>query len=252
MTEKAKDIEQAMLQFASEKQAKTLMRFFKTGKGQYGEGDHFLGVTNPQTRSVVKESWKNVDLEDAVSLVKNKWHEIRLCGLLIMVELFLQAKKKKDDTMMREIFKTYTTLHPYINNWDLVDLSTYKIVGFYECLHPEETLMDEWIKPGHTLWQQRIAMVAAWQLVRINAYDKVTERAEILLTSKENLLHKAAGWVLREMYKHDDCGIDALECFLEKHIGHIPPVMLSYACEKMCEKERAMWRGRNKSVSWEP
>ncbi len=119
----ANDIEVTLLSMADERQAKHLLRFFKTGPGQYGEGDRFIGLRNPQVRLVVKEAWKDTPLTEAVKLVKSPLHEVRLCGLLIMVEQYLTSMKKKDSAAMSSIFDIYTSLHPYINNWDLVDLS---------------------------------------------------------------------------------------------------------------------------------
>lgn len=240
------DIEFALRLFADERQAATYRRFFKTGPGEYGEGDCFLGVTNPKVRLVVKEAWKDVAINDATESAKSQWHEVRLCALLIFVAKFEMAYKKKDDATMRRIVERYLSLHPYINNWDLVDLSAYKIIGRYELLHPEWTLMDEWIQADHTLWQQRIAMVATWWHAHEGFYDKLVARAETLLTANHDLLHKAAGWMLREMYKHDDCGKETLEHFLEQHVAEIPSVMLSYAMEKMPEAERLQWRKQRK------
>lgn len=230
------------MQFADERQAAIYKRFFKTGKGDYGEGDHFLGVTNPKVRLVVKEAWRQTSIEEAAALVKNKWHEIRLCGLLIIVAHFEHAYKKKDEQAMSRIYNLYLSLHPYINNWDLVDLTVYKIVGRYELLMQDYSTMDEWITPDHTLWQRRMAMVATWMHARNGFYEKLTARAEALLTANYDLLHKATGWMLREMYKHDDRGRSALEDFLEAHIKEMPSVMLSYAMEKMSEQERTYWR----------
>ena len=243
MTSHVNDIIQAMLTLADEKQKAVLVRFFKTGKGQYGEGDHFLGVKNPQTRMVVKEVWKSTTIEEAAELARNRWHEVRLCGLLILVEHFQRAMKANDYAAMTKIFDTYTSLHEHINNWDLVDLSVYKIAGVYEMLHPETTILDEWISPGHSLWQRRMSMFATWKHIRCDRFDRLTARAEGLLDSKEDLLHKAAGWMLREMYKHSEAGRAATEAFLERHVGRMPSVMLSYAMEKMREGERAYWRG---------
>ena len=241
-TEQVKDIEQTMLMLANAHKRQILMGFFKTGKDEYGEGDKFLGITNPQTRNVVKLAWKSTSIEEAAIIVHSQWHEIRLCGLLILVEHFQKALKQKDDTTMTQVFNKYTSLHPFINNWDLVDLSVYKIIGEYEMLHPEITLMDEWIKPNHTLWQQRMAMVATWKHIRYDRYDKVIDRATILLDSKHDLLHKAAGWMLREMYKHSETGKQLLEDFLEAYITHMPSVMLSYAIERMPDTNKNHWR----------
>ena len=227
---------------ADAEKRRTLMRFFKTGKGEYGEGDHFLGITNPQTHNVVRLVWKNTSISDAAMLVHSPWHEVRLCGLLILVEHFQRAMRQKDDDVMTRVFDTYTSLHPYINNWDLVDLSVYKIVGEYEMLHPATSLMDEWIQPDHTLWQQRMAMVATWKHIRHNRYDKVVERATVLLSSPHDLLHKAAGWMLREMHKHSELGAQLLETFLAAHVAHMPSVMFSYATERMSSSEKAYLR----------
>lgn len=243
-TRKTTDIEQAIMQFADERQAVIYKRFFKTGKGDYGEGDHFLGVTNPKVRLVVKEAWRQTDIETAATLVKNKWHEIRLCGLLILVAHFEHAYQKKDERAMRRIHDLYLSLYPYINNWDLVDLTVYKIVGRYELLTQDFSTMDEWITPDHTLWQRRMAIVATWIHARNGFYEKLTSRAEALLTTHHDLLHKATGWMLREMYKHDERGRSTLEDFLEAHIKEIPSVTLSYAMEKMGEQERSYWRGK--------
>lgn len=241
----AKDIEQALYSMADEYQAQQLLRFFKTGPGEYGEGDHFIGLRNPQVRMVVKEAYKDTPLSEAVKLVMCPFHEVRLCGLLIMVEQYLKAMKKSEYDQMNMIFKTYTSLHPYVNNWDLVDLSAIKIVGNHEVLNPDISLMDEWIEPEvHTLWQQRIAMVSAWLLIRNGRADVCFQRAEKLLTSPHDLLHKAAGWMLREAwkkgYKRD------LRAFLEDNVTRMPSVMLSYACEQMPVDERREWRLKRK------
>lgn len=237
----AKDIEMTLLSMADESQAKQLLRFFKTGPGEYGEGDRFIGLRNPQVRLVVKEAWKDTPLPEAVKLVKSPLHEVRLCGLLIIVEQYLSAKKKKDAAAMSAIFDIYTSLHPHINNWDLVDLSAIKIVGNHEVLNPNLTLMDEWINPdGHTLWQQRIAMVSTWMLIRHVRADVCFKRAEKLLTSPHDLLHKAAGWMLREAWKKEYK--DELRDFLSDNVSSIPSVMLSYACEQMQVDERHEWQ----------
>lgn len=199
---KADEIEATLVNMADQRQASQMVRFFKTGPGEYGEGDKFIGIRNPQVRMVVKEAWRNTTLAEAVKLVKSELHEVRLCGLLIMVELYLKAKRANDASTMAAIFDAYTSQHSYINNWDLVDLSAIKIVGNHEVLNPGNTLMNNWINPeGHTLWQQRIAMVSTWMLIRYNRADVCFRRAEKLLSSPHDLLHKAAGWMLREAWK---------------------------------------------------
>lgn len=236
------DIELALRQFADERQAAIYQSFFKTGPGEYGEGDRFLGVTNPNVRLVVREAWKQTTTDEAAELAKSQWHEVRLCALLILVAQFERAFKKKDEATMQRIASHYLSLHPYINNWDLVDLSAYKIIGRYELLHPDFTLMDEWIKPEYSLWQQRMAMVATWWHAHNGVFNRLISRAETLLTAQHDLLHKASGWMLREMYKHDAAGCETLLHFLEQHVQEMPSVMLSYATEKMSVAERQYWR----------
>lgn len=233
---------------ADERQARQLLRFFKTGPGEYGEGDEFVGLRNPQVRMVVKEAWKTTPLSEASKLVSSPLHEVRLCGLLIMVEQYLKAMKKKDVASMSAIFDTYTSLHRHINNWDLVDLSAIKIVGNHEVQNPGLNLMDEWIKPeGHTMWQQRIAMVSTWMLIRQNRPDVCFRRAAFMLPSPHDLLHKAAGWMLREAWKK---GYKTeLRDFLDKNICMIPSIMLSYACEQMPVDERHEWQQKRKSTT---
>lgn len=242
---KAADIEAALLSMADERQARQLLRFFKTGPGEYGEGDRFIGLKNPQVRLVVKEAWKETPLQEAVTLAVSPLHEVRLCGLLIMVEQYLRAMKRKDELKMSEIFENYITLHPHVNNWDLVDLSAIKIVGNHEVLHPGMTLMDEWIEPeGHTLWQQRIAMVSTWMLIRDGQADICFRRAERLISSPHDLLHKAAGWMLREAWKKGYR--EELRDFLESNVARMAPIMLSYACEKMHVDERHSWQRKRR------
>ena len=242
-----KDIEAALLGMADKAQARNLMRFFKTGKGEYGEGDRFLGVRNPQVRLVVKEAWKTTTLPEAVELAKSEFHEVRLCGMLIMVQHYLAAMKHKEHDRMQKIFDTYTSIHAYVNNWDLVDLSAIKIVGNHEALHPETTLMDEWIKPeGHTLWQQRISMVSTWILTRNGRPEVCLDRARHLLSSPHDLLHKAAGWMLREVWKRGYK--EEVRAFLDGNVEGMPPIMLSYTCEQMPEDERHGWQARRRSA----
>lgn len=242
----ADDIKATLLSMADKRHAKTLLRFFKTGPGDYGEGDIFIGLRNPQIRMVVREARKDTPLSETVELIKSPLHEVRLCGLLILVELYLKAMKRKDEEMMSLIFNTYTGLHRYINNWDLVDLSAIKIVGNHEVLNPQNSLMEEWIEPeGHTLWQQRIAMVSTWMLMRHGREDACFRRAAKLLSSRHDLLHKAAGWMLREAWKRG-CKED-FRAFLEENVGEMPSIMLSYACEKMSDEERRNWRDKRNS-----
>ncbi len=239
----ASDIELALTSMADDRQARQLLRFFKTAPGEYGEGDRFIGLRNPQVRLVVKETWRDTLLPEIVKLVQSPLHEVRLCGLLIMVEQYIRAMKKKDAGQMTEIFNAYTSLHCRINNWDLVDLSAIKIVGNHERLNPHVTIMDNWIKAeGHSMWQQRIAMVSTWILTRHDRPDVCFRRAKELVGSHHDLLHKAAGWMLRETWKRGYR--DELRDFLEENVGEMPSVMLSYASEQMSKDERCFWQSK--------
>lgn len=241
------EIEETLLSMADARQAENLLRFFKTGPGEYGEGDHFIGLKNPQVRLVVKEAWKDTTLDEACKLAKSPLHEVRLCGLLIMVEKYLRAMKRKDNATMSEIFETYLSLHPFVNNWDLVDLSAIKIVGNHEVQNPELDLMDEWIRSeGHSLWQQRIAMVSSWMTTRAGRPEIALRRAFHLIKSPHDLLHKAGGWMLREVWKKGYK--EELRNFLEENVAGMPSVMLSYACEQMPPAERKEWQSKRKST----
>lgn len=243
---RASDIEATLMSMADARQAQILMRFFKTGPGEYGEGDTFIGLRNPQVRMVVKEAWKDTSLAEAKKIVKSPIHEIRLCGLLIMVEKYLRAMKVADKAALDSIFDTYVSLHQYINNWDLVDLSAIKIVGNHESAFPEIGLMDEWIQPeDHTLWQQRIAMVSTWLLIRRGQADACFRRARYLMSSPHDLLHKAAGWMLRETWKKGYK--KELRSFLDDNATAMPSIMLSYACEQMTAGERHEWQLKRKT-----
>lgn len=241
MVNEAVDIEATLLGMADERRAQKVQHFFKTGPGEYGEGDILIGVSNPHVRLVVKEAWRDTPLTEAAKLVASPVHEVRMCGLLIFVEHYLRAMKRKDAAAMESIFTQYLSLHPHINNWDLVDLSAIKIVGNHEVLNPDLTLMDEWITPeGHTMWQQRIAMVSTWKLTRHGRPEICLYRAGILMSGPHSLLHKAAGWMLREVWKKGYR--DLLRGFFAENVGSMPSVMLSYACEQMMPEERRHWQ----------
>lgn len=245
MVNKAVDIEEAILSMADPERARWVQRYFRTGPGGYGEGDTILGVSNPNVRLVVKEAWRDTSLPEAAKLVLSPLHEVRLCGLLILVEQYMRAMKRKDAGAMDAIFNLYLSLHQHINNWDLVDLSATKIVGNHEVLNPEIDLMDRWIQPeGHTMWQQRIAMVSTWMLTRNGRPECCLRRAKTLMSSPHDLLYKAAGWMLREVWKKGY--FELLRDFLAENVAGMPSVMLSYACEKMSPDERHHWQALRK------
>lgn len=241
----AADIKAALMAMADPRYAASMRRFFKTGRGEYAEADVFAGLRNPQIRAVVKNVRESATLDEAERLARDEVHEVRLCGLLILVEKYLEALKCKEEATMSDIVGRYVALHEYINNWDLVDLTAIKIVGNHEAAHCDWRLMDEWIFPGHTLWQRRISMVSTWMLVRKGCGYKCFVRAGLLMDADEDLLHKAAGWMLREAWKNGYR--EELRLFLTHHVTQMPAVMLSYASERMTPQERQQWQQRRKT-----
>lgn len=211
-----------------------LPRFFKTGQGQYGEGDRFIGVSVPNTRIVAKQH-KNESLETTANLLNSPWHECRLCALLILVERF----KKGDATERETLYRFYLDHTQHINNWDLVDLSAPYIVG--EFLY--DTSREELFRLAEStwLWNQRIAVVATLTFIRKGDLTTSLALAEQLLSHRHDLMHKAVGWVLREVGKRNK---EALVQFLEKYSRSMPRTMLRYAIEKFPEEERRYFMKR--------
>lgn len=203
---------------ADPKKAKILSRFFKTGKGQYGEGDVFLGLTVPEQRTLSKK-YVNLPLSDLGKLLNSKIHEKRLTALLIMVAQFENNKK--------EIFNFYLKNIARINNWDLVDLSAPNIVGAYLFDKKRDQLYN--LAKSKNLWARRISILSTFYFLREHDFSDTIKISEILLTDNHDLIHKAVGWMLREMGKRDE---KALVSFLAKHTTKMPRTMLRYAIEK--------------------
>ena len=245
---KAKDIIQLMESLQDEEQRQVLIRFFKTTPGEYGEGDEFLGLKVPQTRAIAKE-FKELPLGEVPELLKNRWHEVRLCGLLILVEKFEALAKKKlsdDQQAMKcrdEILTMYLEYAAQANNWDLVDLSAPKILGRWVLLptgikESKEQVIDR-LAFSDNLWKQRISMVFTWMTSRQGDPSWCLRYAEIHLNHPHDLMHKATGWMLREMGKN--VSMDLLRDFLRRHLHEIPRTTLRYAIEKMSPEERQQW-----------
>ena len=211
-----------------------LPKFFKTGKGQYGEGDQFLGVVVPNTRMVAKQ-YKNCDFSVMAELLQSPWHECRLCALLMLVERF----RKSDETERKRIYDFYLSQTERINNWDLVDLSAPAIVGEYLKDKPREDLYR--LADSTLLWDQRIAIVANWKLIRYGEYFDILALSERLLNHKHDLMHKSIGWMLRELGKRNK---ELLIQFLDKHSTRMPRTMLRYSIEKFPEDERQYYLKR--------
>lgn len=221
--------------FATKERAKNNAWFFKTGKGEYGEGDIFLGVTVPNVRKVVKSFLSEASLDDAVELLQSKYHEERLAGCILMVELFKKATKMEDEKTCERIYKTYLKNTDRINNWDLVDVSCHVIVGNY-LFNKDRKILYKLVK-SKSLWERRIAIVSTAYFIKQGDYQDTFKICELLLNDKEDLIHKACGWMLREVGKN--CGQETLNIFLEKYKNNMPRTMLRYAIEKHHPIERA-------------
>ena len=252
MEVQASEIIEAMESMHNEEQRQILMRFFKCGKGQYGEGDQFLGLKVPQTRGVVKAAKGTVGFPEIERLIYCKWHEVRLCGFLLLVEEMQKAvphgRNEGNAARRKELAELYLSHARQANNWDLVDLSAPYILGEF-LLHPlpdgtmpSRSLLDRLAK-SNNLWEQRIAIVSTLQLIRNHQYTDTLRIAEKLLCHPHDLIHKATGWMLREVGKRD---MDTLEDFLEAHWTDMPRTTLRYAIERMPEDQRLYWLKRTK------
>lgn len=226
----AKQIKESLIEIGSEEKAKILSWFFKTGKGQYGEGDLFLGITVPENRMIAKH-YINTSLEELNLLISDPYHEVRFCALLILVEQFKKQKENRE-----EIVNFYLNHTQYINNWDLVDLSCPSILGNY-LLDKERTLLDQLIS-SKLLWEQRIAIVTNLTFIRKGELDDIFRLSEVVLYHPHDLMQKATGWMLREAGKKDK---ERLCDFLEKYHTTMPRTTLRYAIEKFDASERAYY-----------
>ena len=252
----AKEIIEYIESLRDDMQREILMRFFKTAPGEYGYGDEFLGLKVPKTREVVKAA-KDIPLEEVPELLMSKWHEVRLCGLLILVDKFeKQATKRLENNIdaikkRDEILTLYLKYAKRANNWDLVDLSVHKILGHWLLLptflggknadlHKDYKLhlLDE-LSASNNLWKQRMSIVCSWKTSQMGDPSWCLRYAEIHLHHPHDLMHKAVGWMLREMGKR--VSMDLLRDFLRQHAHEMPRTTLRYAIEKMSDKERKLW-----------
>lgn len=236
----------------SEAQSKTLCRFFKTGEGQYGAGDKFLGIKVPQVRVVVRQVRFKVSLDEIEKLLESPFHEIRLCGFLLIVEeMNASIPKSNNDTPEKaqrrdELVKFYLRNARRANNWDLVDLSCYNVVGQWllypqaDGTMPSRDILDT-LAASDNLWEQRIAIVSTMMLIRNKQYADTLRIASKLLPHRHDLIHKAIGWLLREIGKRD---MTILETYLESHYREMPRTALRYAIERMPDEKRQFWLKR--------
>ena len=247
----AKEIIAYMELLRNEEQRRVLMGFFKTAPGQYGYGDEFLGMKVPQTREVVKAAGIDFPLTEVPELLMNRWHEVRLCGFLILVDRFeKQATRRLENdseaiAKRDEIVTMYLKYAEQANNWDLVDLSVPKILGHWLMLPSNLSDKDYKLKildslaQSDNLWKQRMSIVCTWKTSQMGDPSWCLRYAEIHLHHTHDLMHKAVGWMLREMGKR--CSMDLLQEFLRHHAHEMPRTMLRYAIEKMPEDERRHW-----------
>lgn len=238
----APQITDRLLALRNDAQRDILMRFFKTGTGEYGEGDKFLGIKVPVTRSVVRMVDKDLPLSETERLLLSPWHEVRLCALLILVEQFGRAASCRDQKAMSQrdaIVSFYLRHADQINNWDLVDASAPKIIGRWllcpTSLGQQSDILDALARSGH-LWRQRISMVCTLTPTQQGDPSWCLRYAEIHLHATHDLMQKAVGWMLREMGKH--VSMDLLRGFLHQHAHEMPRTMLRYAIEKFNKEER--------------
>ena len=223
------DLKKELKNRADPKKAKILKRFFKTGSREYGEGDIFLGIAVPEIRRLAKK-YTTLRLEEVKRLLHSKFHEERLLSLLIMIDKF-QSENNKE-----KIYNLYLKNTKHINNWDLVDLSAYKIVGAYLADKPKDDLYK--LAKSNCLWERRISIISTFYFIKNNKFKETFKIAEILLEDDHDLIHKAAGWMLREAGKRD---LKSEKAFLDKYYKKMPRTMLRYAIEKFPEKERARY-----------
>ena len=247
----AQQIIEYMESLRNDEQRKILMGFFKIAPGEYGFGDEFLGLKVPQTRDVVKAAVPDFPLSEVPTLLMNQWHEVRLCGFLILVAKFEKLATKRlennaDAIKQRdEIVTMYLQYAEQANNWDLVDLSVHKILGHWLLLPSNLGDRDYKIKvldelaASPCLWKQRMSIVCSWKTSQQGDPSWCLRYAEIHLHHPHDLMHKAVGWMLREMGKR--VSMDLLREFLRQHAHEMPRTMLRYAIEKMPEKERQEW-----------
>ncbi len=239
----------------NEAQRQVLLRFFKTGKGDYGEGDEFLGIKVPQTREVVRLS-KDLPLEEIPGLLTHRYHEIRLCGFLILVSHFERLATNRlawDEVAISKrdhIVDLYLRYAEYANNWDLVDLSAPKILGRWLTLPThlgEKSGIVDRLALSDNLWKQRISMVCTWKTMQMGDGEWCLRYAKMHLHHPHDLMQKAVGWMLRELGKRVDMNL--LRQFLNEHADTMPRTSLRYAIEKMSDVERREWMERGRETN---
>lgn len=222
-----------LIELSDPKIAQHSQRFFKTGDGEYGAGDHFLGLRVPVLRKMVKQH-KHLSLDEAIDLLKSEYHEVRLCAIFFLVALFERAKSFPQEQDL--IVNAYLSNTQYINNWDLVDSSAHKILGKYLLEKDRDILYT--LSRSDYLWEKRISMMATYTFIKEHQFEDTFRIAETLLNDSHDLIHKIVGWMLREVGNQDKL---AEQQFLKVHYKKMPRTMLRYAIEKFSKEERAAY-----------
>lgn len=228
---KVTEIRNKLQALANKEDAKFAQKFFKTAPGQYGDGDIFLGIRVPQLRQLAKE-YKNIELVEIVELLKSSFHEERALALFILVLIF----QKANETLKEEIYNLYLNHTSFINNWDLVDVSASHIVGKFLVNKNKDILYQ--LAKSNILWERRVSIIATHYFIKNNDFTDTLKISEILLKDKEDLIHKAVGWMLREVGKKN---LKVEEDFLAIHYKMMPRTMLRYAIEKFPENVRQQY-----------
>lgn len=226
----AKEIQKQLEAVSTPEKRDFLPYFFKTGKGQYGEGDKFIGVVVPDIRKIAKTN-KALPLKEVEKLLNNEYHECRMCALMILIEHFRKAKNDEERKGIVDFYLSYTQR---INNWDLVDLSCRDIVGMYLLDKEDRSILYKLAK-SDLLWDQRIAVISTYPLLKKGDFTDIIRLSEYFLTHKHDLMHKATGWMLREAGKVEK---SVLTAFLDKHYKEMPRTMLRYSIEKLSAEEK--------------
>ena len=227
----AKEVVNALKLVATEERRKVNEWFFKTGKGEYGYGDIFLGVTMPNIRRIAKKFSQEIFLQELTKLIQSPIHEVRLCALIILVNKY---NKEEPDRIYHYYLKHLNS----INNWDLVDSSAPYIVGDYLYNNQEQSKILLEFSQSENLWVRRISIVSTFAFIKNNEFNKTLEIAKLLLNDDQDLIHKAVGWMLREIYKRDK---RIIKRFLRQNYALIPRTTLRYAIERMDKEERFLY-----------
>jgi 3-methyladenine DNA glycosylase AlkD len=238
----ATQVQKEIQALANRGRAHDLQKFFQTAPGQYGEGDVFLGLTVPQVRSIARE-YKGISLQEIEVLIRSEFHEVRLCGLVILTLQYKATKERKEKKKLFDLYMKSMTAG-YINNWDLVDV-TAPIIGEFLIDSEDPYILLNKLAKSKSLWQRRVSIVFTFAFIRAGDIEPTFLMAEKLLGDKHDLIHKAVGWALREAGKLNG---KELRGFLSNHSHEMPRTMLRYSIEKFSERERKQWLIDSKGV----